>query len=431
MKLLPFLLYLVALGLFGLAGWTVYQMLPMWKAEVRTEATGRGQTTANTLLLNGRAQGQRSTAWVYSKDTADWWASFKTANLIGKPPPAPPTEKPPEPPPPPPVDVRPLDQLIELVSLVYDGQHGGRGGNSHVVLRFKQDANVEPPEWWLKANPPPGPGGPAASRPRDAVPTPPNGRPAPTARPPAARPPTGSQMPTSSAGREYVQHLWVDDGGDPRRSAVLWPVKAADGREMGKIRLVGVRADATSAFFARELPPAKPGDPPQIKEEELIKTNANLSQEVLRATRELQGRSMPAGPVASAIGSGPAVPDWVDVNETTASNGRVNIGNNDEREFAQNPDRFLEQLNFQPYVSKDRSISGLVLKGIDSKIGARFGVSAGEVLIEINGKAVKSRADAYSTAKADYERGVRTFNSKWYVNGQVVERVYQVPNKKK
>ena len=30
----------------------------------------------------------------------------------------------------------------------------------------------------------------------------------------------------------------------------------------------------------------------------------------------------------------------------------------------------------------------------------------------------------------DYQRGVRTFSTKWLSNGQVVERVYQAPNKK-
>ena len=30
---------------------------------------------------------------------------------------------------------------------------------------------------------------------------------------------------------------------------------------------------------------------------------------------------------------------------------------------------------------------------------------------------------------ADYERGVRTFQTKWWSNGQVVERIFQAPDR--
>jgi hypothetical protein len=431
MKLIPFLLYVVAVGLFGLAGWTVYQMLPMWKAEVRTEATTRGQTEARASLLKGRAQGQRSTAWVYSEDAKPWWAAFAKVNLIGKPPPPPPgrpTE--PEVVVAPPVEVRPLEQMIELVSLVYDGSAGGKGGNTHVIVRFKQDANVEPPEWWQKENPPGGLAA-AAPRPRDGVPAnQPSNRGGQPQRPPAGRPPT--PMPASSAGREVLQRLWVDDGGDPRRSATLWPVKAADGRPMGAIKLVAVSDDATEATFAREVPAAKPGDPPETRLEPLIKTNVNLAQAVLRVTRELQGRPVePAAGSASSSTSAPAAVEWFDVEETTQRGNVFNIGTNDERTFAQNPDRFIDQLNFGTYVNKDKAARGLILKGVPAEVGSRFGLKAGDVLIDINGRPVKSRADAYSNVKSDYERGVRTFHTRWMINGQIVEKTYQAPTKKK
>ena len=161
MKLpLPFLLYVISLGLFALAGWTVYQMLPMWKSEVRDKATRTGQEEGKDLLGKGRGQGPASGGvWVYGTGSAPWWAGFKEANLIGKLPPPPPV----------PVtgtavqeavqvDVRPLSEFIELVSLVHDGQTDGKGGSSHVVVRFKPEANVEPAEYWLRENmaPPPG-----------------------------------------------------------------------------------------------------------------------------------------------------------------------------------------------------------------------------------------------------------------------------------
>jgi hypothetical protein len=431
MKLLPFLLYVVALGLFGLAGWTVYQMLPLWKTEVRTEATTRGQIDASAALLKGRSQGQRSTAWVYSTETAPWWATFRSVNLTGKPPPPPPDVAPPTPPPPPPVDVRPMEQLIELVGLVYDGKAGGKGGDTHVIVRFKQEANVEPPDWWQRENPPPGAMASTPARtPRDLAANPaprgnqPQGRPAPG---PASRPATA--LPVSSAGREVLQRMWVDDGGDPRRSATLWPVKAADGRTMGTIKLVSVSPDATAATFAREVPGANAGDPPQTKLEELIKTNVNLPQEVLRATRELQGRPLERSAARTSPEAAP--PQWIDVADTMQSGNTFHVGTNDERLFTDNPDRFLDQLNFHTYLNKDKSARGLILKGVPAEVGSRFGLKPGDVLIEINGRPVKSRQDAYAAAKSDYQRGVRTFNTRWMINGQIVEKVYNVPTKKK
>ena len=53
----------------------------------------------------------------------------------------------------------------------------------------------------------------------------------------------------------------------------------------------------------------------------------------------------------------------------------------------------------------------------------------GEVLIEINSRKVESKAQAVSLVKADYNRGVRTFTTKWWANGQVVDRTYQAPDK--
>ncbi len=433
MKLpIPLLLYVVSLGLFGLAGWTVYQMLPMWKSEVREKATRTGQEEGKDRLGKGRAQGPQTTNWLYTRETATWWAGLKLANLTGKLPP----------PPPDPakeaekeaqvvvVDQRPLDQIIELIGLVYDGESGGKGGNSHIVVRFKPEANVQPPEYWVKENmaAPVAPGAP--TRPMDTArgsggkPNPP---PAPQGRPGTVpvRPPTA--MPTAPvSGREFLQKLWVQDGGDPRRSAVLWPVKSNDGREIGTIRLVRVAPDAQSAFFVRELPPAKAGDPPpEPKEEELIKTAADLSQDILKELRILQGRSGPASRTSSPVAA-EAPTSWMEVEETTLVGNVRHIGRKDQQRFRDGTDDLLEQLNVDTYVSS-KGTRGLIVKGVDQRLASSFGVTPGEVLLEINGKKVESKAQAVSQVKADYKRGVRTFTTKWMANGQVVDRTYQAP----
>ncbi|MGB3968290.1 MAG: hypothetical protein WBO45_16260, partial [Planctomycetota bacterium] len=193
MKLpIPFVLYVLACGLFGLAGWTVYQTLPLLKKETKQDASQRGMNAATDLTAKGRGQENSLLAWRYTVDSAPWWASFKSVNLTGKLPPPPPDQKTGENQAEAPVvvDVRPLADLIELVSLVYDGQAGGRGGDSHVIVRFKTEANAEPAEWYVRENAAPVPGAvqPAPTAPgRDTTPNRPGAQ-RPTLAAPAARP---------------------------------------------------------------------------------------------------------------------------------------------------------------------------------------------------------------------------------------------------
>ena len=81
MKLpIPLLLYTSSLGLVGLAGWTVYRMVPLWSKETREAATGKGMKDATDRMGLGRGKGPVSADWQYSKRTADWWAGFKDVN---------------------------------------------------------------------------------------------------------------------------------------------------------------------------------------------------------------------------------------------------------------------------------------------------------------------------------------------------------------
>lgn len=422
MKSIPLLLYLVSVGLFGFAAWTVYEMLPLGREPVRAAATSDGQNDGRRGLALGKGQGRVTSDWRYDGSTSHWWPAFRQVNLIGKLPPPPPDKEPaievPEVVKPP---IRPLEEIIEIVSCAYDGQHQGRGGYSHVIVRFKPEANVQPPEWYMRENMPPtaaGSGGPrdvtsAAAR----VPTRPGARgPTPT------QPRPVTPMPTSMVGREILQKLWVDDGGDPRRSCRLWP-----GFE--DIQLVRVASDAQAAFFIRVPPPPKPGEAVvEPKEEELLKTSMNLSQDVLQELRRLQGRdgevtTREPGPSASNKGT------WVDVEETTQIDGVRHIGRKDAQRFEEGGDRLFEQLHVDTYVSKSSSLRGLIVRNVDPKVAQQFGVAAGEVLLEVNSRPVQTQAQAIQLGKSDYNRGVRTFVTKWLANGQVIERIYQAPDR--
>ncbi|MCA8965974.1 MAG: hypothetical protein H6838_20490 [Planctomycetes bacterium] len=414
MKLpIPTLLYLCAAGLFGYAGWTVYKMLPLLDNKTNQDATSKGQKDGLDRLGKGKGQGPVTVDWQYTDRTAGWWAQFKAPNYIGKLPEVPVdpkeqenkvTERP--------LDVRPLEQIIELVSLTYDGSTLGKGGNSHVIVRYKPEANVQPPEWYMRENALDGAGGPATALPRDVAATR-GGRP--------NQPRPNAPMPTSMVGREIQQMVWIDGGDDVRRTATLWG-------EFDNIKLVRVAPDAQSAFFVRTPPPPKEGEPAvEPKEEELIKTNAAISQDLLRELRVLQGRSPTEGGQRRDVAAG-AQNTWIESESTTQVGNRWNIGRQDEKRF-RDPDELLTQIHVDTYVSNHSDTRGLVVRGIDPQIASNFGIAQQDVLLEINSRKVQTQAQAMQFVKGEYNKGVRTYVTQWLSNGQIVERIYQAPDK--
>ncbi|MGK0154388.1 MAG: hypothetical protein ACI9SE_001340 [Neolewinella sp.] len=425
MRLIPFLLYVTALSLFGWAGWTVYDSLDLWKDETRVGATNRGRDDAITLVAKGKGKGPQTSAWNYG--AKNWWPQLKQVNLIGKLPERQPTaeelanaSEPVETV----VDLTPLDQIFELVSLVYDGEDGGKGGRSHVIIRYTPQAAVEPPEWWIRENTAPTPTARAGRGPRDLAAAPATattrrngrnrGRPS---NPVKSQP---SVMPSSLAGREVLQKIWVDDGGDIRRSAQLWG-------KYSHIRLVRVDSAAESAFFTRAVP-VKKGEPKvEPKEEELLKTTADIPQSVLLSLRRLQGREGDSKSVAVKSAAKPN--QWREVENTTRFGNQFHIGRKDETSF-RDPDQFFSSVHVDTYVSKTSSMRGLSVRNIKSDVAQKFGVQTGDVLLEVNNRKVSSKAQAVNMVKKAYKRGVRSYSTKWLSNGQEVTRVYMAPNKK-
>lgn len=435
MKLpIPFLLYTTSLGLCGFAGWEVYQLLPLQKKETREAATRLGMKQATDHLSVGGRKSETGADWSYTPANRDWWLSFDEANFIGKLPPPPPEppkegdkekEKPKAP-------VVPLENIIELVSLVYDSQDDGAGELSHVIVRYKPEANVQPPEWYVRESaaaatsntaspgdrtpPPRRPGGNqgfqgrnnrGAQRPQDPQPS----APAPTAMP--------SQ---GDASREVLQKVWIQGVGDPRRDPHLWP-------PFENIRLVRVAPTATSAFFVRGKPPTS-GDGNETekpKEEELIKTTTGIPQEVLRDLALLNGQPDPGAVAKPANPSAPSA--WTEMDETKFLGKVCNIGRKDEALFGQD-DSIYEKAYVDTWQSKQTpGKKGLMFKNVDTALGAKFGISNGEVLLSVNNRAVQSKADAIQFGKQEYKKGVRTFVTVWLSNGQEIERIYQAPDK--
>ena len=428
---LPFLLYTTALGLFCWAGWTVYESLPLMDDGARQAASEAGSKQARGLIKRGQGSGSQSSGPDYA--ASSWWSQLKEVNLIGKLPPKEPTaaeiegqrlkEETPK------IDTTPLEDIFELVSLVYDPKESGRGGEAHVIIRYKPTASVEPPDWWLKENQPPG----TSMGPRDLSAAPSTAK----TRSSRGRGRRGQQgvqernkssarmptsMPTASiTGREILQKIWVDDGGDPRRSSALWPT-------YGHIRLVRVAPNAQSAFFVRDVPPPAEGEPKaEPKEEELLKTAAAIPQSILLALRS-RGEQADARAARPEQQQQPKAGTWREVEETTRVGNQFHIGRKDEQRFRSSGD-FFNDVYVDTYVSKTSSLRGVSVRSVQPKLAQAYGIETGDVLLEVNSRKITSKAQATNMVKKDYQRGVRTFSTKWLSNGQVVERVYQAPDK--
>ncbi len=413
----PFLLYVTALGLFSWAGWTVYSNWSLWKLETRNQASLGGRNTSDDLIKKGRGAGAQARGVNYA--APNWWEQLKQVNLIGKLPKREPTaaeiaaakeaEEPK-------VDLTPLEDIFELVSLVYDGAAAGKGGDSHVIIRYKAP-DVAPPEWWVKENTAPA-SSPRRAGPRDLAAAPSTAR---TRRGRgASRPAQPTPMPTSTTGRtDILQKIWIEDGGDPRRAAQLWS-------PYEHIRLVRVAGDAQSAFFTRGGAVADGQEAPDPKEEELLKTTADIPQDVLVALRKLQGRGASREPAQSAPRA--ATNQWRDVEETTRVGNQFHIGRKDEQRFRSSDD-FFSNVYVDTYVSKTSNLRGVSVRSVAPKLASSYGVQTGDVLLKINGRKISSKAQATNMVKKDYQRGVRTFATEWLSNGQVVERVYQAPDR--
>ena len=208
--------------------------------------------------------------------------------------------------------------------------------------------------------------------------------------------------------------------GDPRRSSALWPTYS-------HIRLVRVAQNAQSAFFVREVPETAEGVPKgEPKEEELLKTAASIPQSILLALRnrgEQTGARVAPEEKAQAKAN-----SWREVEETTRVGNQFHIGRKDEQRFRTSGD-FFNDVYVDTYVSKTSSLRGVSVRSVQPKLAQAYGIETGDVLLEVNSRKITSKAQATNMVKKDYQRGVRTFSTKWLSNGQVVERVYQAPDK--
>ena len=424
-------LYLVSTGLLGTAGFTFYRTFPDQTTDARMARHNEGLKQGRDLLASAKdkgAQGKDRT-WNYA---GTWWKNgFMGANVLGK-------EKPKDVGGPvaevaktATVTVQPLADIIELVAVMYgssapgDANPGkydpssGKGDRSHVIVRYK--GNVTPPEWYQRENQPVTSTAPAA--PGDAVAATQAGRAG--QRGAGGRsgggPKAVTQMPganASTAGAEILQHVWVAGDGTPHFENTLWA-------PYSDIKLVRVDLDSRYAVFVRVPPPPKEGEKPEEpKEEQLFQTSVPMSQEMAKAMSEILRQPDPTQPKNDKPLAAPS-DAWVEVDDTQKINGRWQVGRKDQAMFNGDAKFFEQNVNAESYTRG--SVRGLMIRNVNPQIASRFGISPGEVLIEVNGEHVETRADAMAVGKRQYDRGTRTFVATFLSNGQRIDRTYQMP----
>lgn len=416
------LLYAVAAALLAFAGYTFVKSLEDSDSGLRKDLSQKGMNEAQERLSKGKGDGPSSTGWNYQ--TAAWQARFLAPNLVGKDlrkaeenkSAAQETEKPVV------ADVRPLGDIIELVSLMCDTATDGKAGQSHVIIRYKEGASVQPPSWYLLENQV-AQAAPANPGPADGVGRP--GRPG-GARPGGNRPGATTPPPSSSAGQEFVQRLWVKGDGSPRNEATLWP-------PFQDVRLVRVATDARSAYFVRASgKPTAGQDPATIPapvEEEVFKTSLEISEDVMKAVVEIQRGDEQRSPTARAP-SPAANSGWRDVEETTLVGNKVIVSRKDQQLMQQAPETFLDRVNVDAYVSRTGSgLRGLRVLNVAPEISTRYGVQSNDVILSVNGEPVSTKADAIAVGKRQYNRGTRTFIVRLLSDGREVERVIEAPDR--
>src|SRR5262245_47338701 len=113
-----FLLYTASAGLLGFAGYTFYRAVREGGPSIYEASHKTGAKEADDKIASGKGQGPATSSWTY--DPRSWGERFKGPNLTGR---EPVVEKPAEeiekavvka------VDLRPLKDIIELLSVMCD-----------------------------------------------------------------------------------------------------------------------------------------------------------------------------------------------------------------------------------------------------------------------------------------------------------------------
>ncbi len=379
-KLLLYTLYGGATALFAGIGLTFYETTNSQKqAAARfTQPDPKRQSPVvedmERLLKAGRELQPEKKQWRYGPNDTEWWKQFAKVNIIGKVEAPKVDDVPVEPETKAPEDTGvKLEDIFVIESLMCEV--GKTNRSTHVVLRYKPEANVQPPPEFLAS----------ATAPTTRAWAPGDGT-------RGAQPPVGA-MPLVSGPQTDLRHF-------VRLEETLWP-------PYNNVRLDRVSEDAQSAFFTREDPKKERA---LWKVEEVFKNELELDANVVKALRTEQRRERAGGETKPVDEPVAKVSDWQDVEETREVTPRnVHVSRKDFDRFGTESDRiFNEDVAVSSYRARVGNYEGLRVDRVSGQL-ASFGVQPGDVILSINGEAVKSKAQAYSVGRRQYESGTRRF----------------------
>ena len=358
------LLYVAILALLGGSGWHFYQaaVVERKSQEARQLDRDRNLETFQRLIARGAEGAGEIAVGPNYAERPELWNALRDANFTGKEPPPPPEAEDPGAADAEPVAVpqTPLEDIFVLAAVV-EGADASR-----IVIRYKPEANIEPPP---EAIPP------AWSSGMDVAAAQPQGRPAmPT-------------FPNDPLG--VVHHLALEE--------TLWPPYA-------HVRLVRVAGE--TAVFVREDPKV----PKEEWQEETIYPEVlSLPQSVLKRLAETGISVAPNEIAAQPESAPPQSSGWQPVEHTSEIDGRIHIGTRDREVFRRDPNRIFNQdIGTESWRSANGQLRGVritkLAPGYDS-----YGLEEGSIIIALNGQPVTSKEQAYKLGKAEYRRGVRSF----------------------
>ncbi len=402
------LLYLSSLGLAGGSGYLFYESMqipPSQQAAISEET--------QATLQAGRERTPDDLRDDYSQASQAWWEQFRQANFIGKLPPKPvevaaPVEEEPVV-----QTVTPIKDLLDVDCAVFMSN-----GESTCVVRYKPEANVQRPPSKFGGGDGEGsysgPGDVGAAPVTPAAPALANrgrGR-RPGNQQPGARP--VSPMPTFGGDDALYHHLAIGDS--------LW-------EPYSDVVMASVQERPLAVVFRRE------GKLPEgvAAEERVFHKVLDLDDEVFEHLSENGAVSADTAPRPRGEATAAQAPggQWQDVGARTKAvePGQWHISRQDNEMLTRQAEEvFHQDISLRTYTSRSGSIRGVIVNKVSPRM-QRFGVQAGDVLLELNGVPVRSKAEALSVGKKQYRAGVRAFTAKILNRyGRIEERTYYVPN---
>ncbi|GEM_PF-5907192 len=376
------LLVILAVGLVALDGWVSWDLY---------QFQGRGKqggyyklalqlAKRSVKALAGQAnQAEQAARWDYSN--VDSWSIFWKANFTGKEPPKPVAKKTAKPASKPvPKTHEPISEDVELLSLFQFPGEEGTKPDAYVVVRYKKPVEQ------------------AAAMDRG--------------------------VPSQAAGAQALSIQLLHKGEKLKSPFDAWTLQE-------------VLPDGSGAVFSWN---GKDKETLRVKEITATMRAASASE-----LPRLYQEGLP-GPASRPSGKSPSGAGWKGARRTrrwrpvkkitqVAPDDWI-LPQKDVRDFGRNPDRWLQSVRLGAHTLPPRARkrhggqkTGLAIGKVSGR-ARELGLEEGMILISLNGRPVRTKAEAISVGKKLYKQGVRVFQATVLQYGRERTLIYRLPDGK-